>query len=83
MSSTQSYYKDRLGFDPNEPVDTTPFDKSKQGYEDNLVKFKALGPVVGLLRCSLVLRGVSSTPLPCLAVPPPPSLPGPIPAPEP
>ncbi|XP_072153552.1 microtubule-actin cross-linking factor 1 isoform X30 [Bemisia tabaci] len=40
MSSTQSYYKDRLGFDPNEPVDTTPFDKSKQGYEDNLVKFK-------------------------------------------
>ncbi|XP_072153553.1 microtubule-actin cross-linking factor 1 isoform X31 [Bemisia tabaci] len=42
MSSTQSYYKDRLGFDPNEPVDTTPFDKSKQGYEDNLVKFKGL-----------------------------------------
>ncbi|XP_075219795.1 dystonin-like protein short stop isoform X24 [Lycorma delicatula] len=39
--STQAYYKDRLGFDPAEALnDQTTFDKSKQGYEENLSKFK-------------------------------------------
>ncbi|KAI5727175.1 hypothetical protein M8J76_015423 [Diaphorina citri] len=39
--STQSYYKDRLGFDPNEALnDGSTFDKSQQGYEENLSKFK-------------------------------------------
>lgn len=47
--STQSYYKDRLGFDPKEVYDgpshekymkigTNP--KQPQGYEENLTKFK-------------------------------------------
>jgi hypothetical protein len=40
--STQSYYKDRLGFDPNEAGDGNPFDKNQQGYEENLSKFKGL-----------------------------------------
>uniref|UniRef100_A0A1B6ILQ4 Calponin-homology (CH) domain-containing protein n=1 Tax=Homalodisca liturata TaxID=320908 RepID=A0A1B6ILQ4_9HEMI len=39
--STQAYYKDRLGFDPAEALnDGSTFDKSKQGYEENLSKFK-------------------------------------------
>lgn len=43
MSSTQAYYKDRLGFDPNEALnDGVTFDKNKQGYEENLSKFKGL-----------------------------------------
>lgn len=40
-----SYYKDRLGFDPDEPTangDGTTFKKSKRGYEENLCKFKGL-----------------------------------------
>ncbi|KAL1454879.1 hypothetical protein WDU94_009009 [Cyamophila willieti] len=41
--STQSYYKDRLGFDPNEALnDGSTFDKTQQGYEENLSKFKGL-----------------------------------------
>lgn len=41
--STQAYYKDRLGFDPNEALnDGSTFDKSQQGYEENLSKFKGL-----------------------------------------
>ncbi|XP_046680771.1 dystonin isoform X32 [Homalodisca vitripennis] len=41
--STQAYYKDRLGFDPAEALnDGSTFDKSKQGYEENLSKFKGL-----------------------------------------
>nr|CAD7456958.1 unnamed protein product [Timema tahoe] len=39
--STQSYYKDRLGFDPNEDFNNGgAFDKTQQGYEENLSKFK-------------------------------------------
>ncbi|KAE9540968.1 hypothetical protein AGLY_004213 [Aphis glycines] len=44
-----SYYKDRLGFDPDEPTangdgtgTTTSSRKSKRGYEENLSKFKGL-----------------------------------------
>jgi len=41
--STQAYYKDRLGFDPNEALnDGSTFDKTQQGYEENLCKFKGL-----------------------------------------
>ncbi|KAE8750223.1 hypothetical protein FOCC_FOCC003031 [Frankliniella occidentalis] len=41
--STQAYYKDRLGFDPAEAAnDGVSFDKNKQGYEENLSKFKGL-----------------------------------------
>lgn len=41
--STQAYYKDRLGFDPAEALnDGSTFDKSQQGYEENLSKFKGL-----------------------------------------
>lgn len=43
MMSSQSYYKERLGFDPNEAAnDAVTFDKNKQGYEENLSKFKGL-----------------------------------------
>jgi len=41
--STQAYYKDRLGFDPAEALnDGSAFDKTQQGYEENLCKFKGL-----------------------------------------
>lgn len=50
MSSTQAYYKDRLGFDPKEVLyDGAPPEKHRrtsssttklQGYEENLSKFK-------------------------------------------
>ncbi|KAJ8869986.1 hypothetical protein PR048_028997 [Dryococelus australis] len=41
--STQAYYKDRLGFDPNEALyDGASFEKTQQGYEENLSKFKGL-----------------------------------------
>lgn len=42
--TTQSYYKDRLGFDPNEAVnnDGHGYDTSQHGYEENLSKFKGL-----------------------------------------
>ncbi|XP_017784158.1 PREDICTED: dystonin isoform X28 [Nicrophorus vespilloides] len=46
MSSTQSYYKDRLGFDPKEALYEGPnqkyrrTDKQQDGYEQNLTKFK-------------------------------------------
>lgn len=46
--STQSYYKDRLGFDPNEAGDGNPFDKNQQGYEENLSKFKGLWEIFAL-----------------------------------
>ena len=36
--STQSYYKDRLGFDPNESLNGDA--DQQQGYEENLSKFK-------------------------------------------
>lgn len=52
-----SYYKDRLGFDPDEPAangDGTTFRKSKRGYEENLCKFKGLS-------CSF-LTGTRTTP---------------------
>jgi len=42
---SMSYYKDRLGFDPDEPTangDGSTFRKSKRGYEENLCKFKGL-----------------------------------------
>ncbi|XP_050545575.1 microtubule-actin cross-linking factor 1 isoform X5 [Daktulosphaira vitifoliae] len=35
-----SYYKDRLGFDPDEPVTNGDALKSKRGYEESLCKFK-------------------------------------------
>lgn len=46
--STQAYYKERLGFDPQEVVfDGPPHEKYRkmdgnhsQGYEENLTKFK-------------------------------------------
>ncbi|KAJ9595553.1 hypothetical protein L9F63_013262, partial [Diploptera punctata] len=39
--STQAYYKDRLGFDPQEALnDGITFEKTQQGYEENLCKFK-------------------------------------------
>ena len=41
--STQAYYKDRLGFDPQEALnDGITFEKTQQGYEENLCKFKGL-----------------------------------------
>jgi hypothetical protein len=41
--STQAYYKDRLGFDPAEALnDGSAFDRTQQGYEENLCKFKGL-----------------------------------------
>jgi hypothetical protein len=47
-----SYYKDRLGFDPDEPTangdgtgTTTTPRKSKRGYEENLSKFKGLSHI--------------------------------------
>lgn len=47
MSSTQAYYKDRLGFDPREAIyDGPPQEKYRRkeekphGYEENLTKFK-------------------------------------------
>lgn len=43
MMSTQAYYKDRLGFDPAEALnDGFPYEKSQQGYEESLTKFKGL-----------------------------------------
>lgn len=48
-----SYYKDRLGFDPDEPTangdgtgTTTSSRKSKRGYEENLSKFKGLSHII-------------------------------------
>ncbi|KAK7865643.1 hypothetical protein R5R35_006899 [Gryllus longicercus] len=39
--STQAYYKDRLGFDPAEALnDGLGYEKTQQGYEENLSKFK-------------------------------------------
>ncbi|XP_071449100.1 microtubule-actin cross-linking factor 1, isoforms 1/2/3/4/5 isoform X30 [Hetaerina americana] len=40
--STQSYYKDRLGFDPNEVTDNGGLfgGRGQEGYEENLSKFK-------------------------------------------
>ncbi|XP_065222552.1 dystonin isoform X14 [Planococcus citri] len=38
--STHAYYKDRLGFDPDEVNGDGGYDKSQQGYEENLSKFK-------------------------------------------
>lgn len=38
--STHAYYKDRLGFDPDEVNGDNGYDKSQQGYEENLSKFK-------------------------------------------
>lgn len=54
--STQAYYKDRLGFDPAEAInDGSTFDKSKQGYEENLSKFKGLWDFfiesIGTIKC--------------------------------
>ena len=42
--STHAYYRDRLGFDPYEPMDTSngPTDANLQGYEENLSKFKGM-----------------------------------------
>ncbi|KAG8228672.1 hypothetical protein J437_LFUL008910 [Ladona fulva] len=41
--STQAYYKDRLGFDPNEVTDNGGlFGGGQEGYEENLSKFKGL-----------------------------------------
>ncbi|CAG7832637.1 unnamed protein product, partial [Allacma fusca] len=37
--SNQSYYKDRLGFDPQDN-DFSHGGEDKQGYEDSLSKFK-------------------------------------------
>ena len=38
--ATQSYYKDRLGFDPNDPQEMSSLDPTLHGYEENLTKFK-------------------------------------------
>ena len=38
--TTQSYYKERLGFDPNDPKEMTSLDPTLHGYEENLTKFK-------------------------------------------
>ncbi|EFX86426.1 hypothetical protein DAPPUDRAFT_313136 [Daphnia pulex] len=38
--TTQSYYKDRLGFDPNDPREMSSLDPTLHGYEENLSKFK-------------------------------------------
>jgi len=46
--TTQAYYKDRLGFDPNDPREMTSLDPTLYGYEENLSKFK------GLLHYSIV-----------------------------
>ena len=40
--TTQAYYKDRLGFDPNDPREMTSLDPTLHGYEENLSKFKGL-----------------------------------------
>ncbi|XKL59373.1 hypothetical protein PGB90_000389 [Kerria lacca] len=46
--STQAYYKDRLGFDPNESMNGE-LDKTQQGYEENLSKFKAYIALISIL----------------------------------
>ncbi len=38
--TTQAYYKDRLGFDPNDPREMSSLDPTLHGYEENLSKFK-------------------------------------------
>ena len=38
--TTQAYYKERLGFDPNDPKEMTSLDPKLHGYEENLTKFK-------------------------------------------
>lgn len=38
--STQPYFGYKLGFDPNEVVENGSNLKNKQGYEENLSKFK-------------------------------------------
>lgn len=48
--TTQSYYKDRLGFDPNDPREMSSLDPTLHGYEENLSKFKGMS-VCLLLRC--------------------------------
>lgn len=40
--TTQAYYKDRLGFDPNDPREMTSLDPTLHGYEENLSKFKGI-----------------------------------------
>ncbi|KZS18578.1 Microtubule-actin cross-linking factor 1 [Daphnia magna] len=40
--TTQSYYKDRLGFDPNDPREMSSLDPTLHGYEENLSKFKGI-----------------------------------------
>lgn len=40
--TTQSYYKDRLGFDPNDPREMSSLDPTLHGYEENLSKFKGM-----------------------------------------
>lgn len=40
--TTQAYYKDRLGFDPNDPREMTNLDPKLHGYEENLSKFKGI-----------------------------------------
>ena len=67
--STQAYYKDRLGFDPQEALnDGMAFGKTQQGYEENLCKFKGLwdfyiesigtSPQFLSLLCGMVCRGM-------------------------
>lgn len=42
--TTQAYYKDRLGFDPNDPREMSSLDPTLHGYEENLSKFKGNKP---------------------------------------
>ena len=42
IMTTQAYYKDRLGFDPNDPKEMSSLDPTLHGYEENLTKFKGL-----------------------------------------
>lgn len=43
--TTQSYYKDRLGFDPNDPREMSSLDPTLHGYEENLSKFKGMSSI--------------------------------------
>ena len=40
--TTQPYYADRLGFNPNDPREMTALDPTLHGYEENLSKFKGI-----------------------------------------
>ena len=55
--TTQAYYKDRLGFDPNDPREMCGLDPTLHGYEENLSKFKGYNSIIPKLFNHLTLVG--------------------------